>query len=107
VLTETTFHGIRYGNFKLLYKDQEEWFRSTQDELTTPYIINLKADPFERFIKARGYDEYAENRSWIFGPAMIQLNEFVQSFKDYPPRQPSFSPKVDDLINVIKKSPAD
>ena len=104
--TETTFHGLRYGNWKLLYKDQEEWFRSTQDELTSPYIINLKVDPFERFIKARGYDEYAENRSWIFGPAMIQLNEFVESFKEYPPRQASFSPKVDDLIDVIKKTPA-
>jgi arylsulfatase len=62
--TEATFHGLRYGDWKFLFKSQDAWFRSTQDTLTTPIITNLKLDPFERFHEARGYDEWAENRSW-------------------------------------------
>jgi len=104
--TETTFHGFRYGDWKFLYKKQDEWFRATRDELSTPYIINLKQDPFERFTEARGYDEWCENRSWLFGPAIMQVAEFVQSFKDFPPRQKSFSPDVDKLIEMISKAPA-
>jgi len=105
--TETTFHGFRYGDWKFLYKKQDKWFNATQEELTTPYIINLKLDPFEKFIDGggRGYDEWEENHAWLFGPALMQVSEYVQSFKDFPPRQPSFSPKVDDIISTIGKSP--
>jgi len=67
--TETVFHGMRYGDWKLLFIDQEEWFRAEQVPLSTPMLINLKLDPFERFIHARGYDEWSENRSWILGQA--------------------------------------
>ncbi len=101
--TENTFHGFRYGDWKFMYKEQNKWFNATQDELTTPYITNLKLDPFERFHDARGYDEWEENHAWLFGPAIMQVNEFVQSFKDYPSRQSSFSPHVDDLIKQIQK----
>jgi arylsulfatase len=100
--TETTFHGLRYGPWKLMYTDQERWFRSPQPVLSSPYITNLKLDPFERFHEARGYDEWAENRSWLFAPAMMQLETFVRSFEEFPPRQPSFSPKVDDLNAVLQ-----
>jgi hypothetical protein len=47
--------------------------RSPQPHLSTPYVINLKLDPFKRFIHARGYDEWAENRGWLFGPAGRQI----------------------------------
>ena len=99
--TETTFHGMRYGDWKFLFIDQEEWFRGTQIPLTTPYIINLKLDPFERFIDARGYDEWAENRSWTLGPAGAQIEKFVQTFKEFPPVQKSFSAQVTEVSTLI------
>jgi arylsulfatase len=99
--TEATFHGMRYGDWKVLFRDQEEWFRSPQPTLSTPYVINLKLDPFERLIKARGYDEWAENRSWVLGPAGAQIAGFVQTFKDFPPSQESMSVQVDDFSSMI------
>ncbi|MEM6691372.1 MAG: arylsulfatase, partial [Planctomycetota bacterium] len=99
--TETTFHGLRYGNWKLLFVDQEEWFRSEQVPLTSPYIINLKQDPFERLIHARGYDEWAENRSWLFGPAGAQISKFVGSFKKFPPSQKSMTVQVSNISKAI------
>ena len=69
--------------------------------LTSPYIINLKLDPFERFIHARGYDEWAENRSWIFGPAGPQIAKFVATFKRIPPSQRSMNVQVTDISNFI------
>ena len=99
--TETTFHGMRYGDWKFLFIDQEEWFRGTQIPLTTPYIINLKLDPFERFIEARGYDEWAENRSWTLGPAGVQIQKFVKSFQEFPPVQESMSVQVGEVSTLI------
>ncbi|WP_160154093.1 arylsulfatase [Microbulbifer sp. ALW1] len=99
--TETTFHGMRHGDWKFLFIDQEEWFRASQIPLTTPYIINLKLDPFERFIDARGYDEWAENRSWTSGPAAGEIQKFVKSFQEFPPVQESMSVQVDEVSKLI------
>jgi arylsulfatase A-like enzyme len=99
--TETVFHGMRYGDWKLLFIDQEEWFRAEQVPLSTPILINLKLDPFERFTKARGYDEWSENRSWILGQAGKGIGKFVETFKEYPPSQKGMSVQVTNLSSVI------
>ncbi|MDH2134180.1 arylsulfatase [Sphingobium yanoikuyae] len=67
--TETTLHGLRYGDWKFLFKTQDKWFNGIQENLNTPLITNLKLDPFERFHEARGFDEWQENRSWTLAPA--------------------------------------
>jgi arylsulfatase A-like enzyme len=100
--TETTLHGMRYGDWKVLFRDQEHWFRSPQPELSTPIITNLKLDPFERFHEARGYDEWAENRSWILGQVGVHLGEFLQTFKEFPPSQESMSVQFDDFNKMLK-----
>jgi arylsulfatase len=100
--TESKFHSVRYNDWKVLFVDQEKWFRAPQTSLSTPFIINLKQDPFERMIHARGYDEWAENRSWVFGPAGKMVAEFVQSFKDFPPSQESMSLEVGNLSEMMK-----
>jgi len=99
--TETTFHGLRAGDWKLLFIDQDHWFRAEQVPLTSPYVINLKVDPFERFIRARGYDEWAENRSWLFGEAGKVLAAFIATFKEFPPSQKSMSVQVTNVGEMI------
>ncbi|WP_186755192.1 arylsulfatase [Echinicola salinicaeni] len=100
--TETTLHGMRYGDWKVLFRDQEKWFRSPQTVLSTPIITNLKLDPFERFHKARGYDEWAENRSWVLGQIGTHLGAFLQTFKEFPPSQESYSVQLDDFSTLLK-----
>jgi arylsulfatase A-like enzyme len=99
--TETKFHGLRYGDWKLLFVDQEGWFRSPQTSLSTPIITNLKLDPFERFHEARGYDEWAENRSWLLGQVGPIMADFIGTFKEFPPSQESMSVQLDDVSTMI------
>ena len=63
--------------------------------------LYLKLDPFERFIHARGYDEWAENRSWLFGEAGKVMANFIASFKEYPPSQKSLSVQVTNVGEMI------
>ena len=37
--------------------------------------------------------------------AMIQVSDYVKTFEAFPPRQASFSPEVDDIIELIGKQP--
>jgi arylsulfatase A-like enzyme len=99
--TETTLHGLRYGDWKFLFKDQDKWFNGHQVDLVTPLITNLKLDPFERFHEARGYDEWQENRSWLLGPASEQLMRFVKSLEEYPPRMKSLDFDIDAMMEAL------
>jgi arylsulfatase A-like enzyme len=98
--TETAYHGLRYGDWKVLFKTQDKWFNGVQNNLTIPLVTNLKLDPFERFHAARGFDEWQENRAWVFGPAKMLTAQFFQTFKDYPPRQASFGIDVDEMMRL-------
>jgi len=104
--TETTFHGVRYGEWKFLFTEQDQWFNGVQNELTTPLITRLDLDPFERFHEARGFDEWQENRSWAITPAMGVVQKFVASFEDYPARQASFSPSAAGMVDKMMSQPA-
>lgn len=102
--TETTLHGVRSGDWKFLFKKQDKWFNGVQQNLVIPYVINLKLDPFERFIDSRGYNEWAEDRAWTYAPAFAKVGELVQSLKDYPPRMKSLDFNVDEALRAL--SPA-
>ena len=102
--TETTLHGLRYGDWKFLFKSQDKWFNGVQNNLTTPLITNLKLDPFERFHNARGFDEWQENRSWTLGAASTVVGVFMKSLKDYPPRQASFDLNIDEMLRSAQQS---
>jgi len=65
------------------------------------YINNLKLDPFERFIDARDYDKWAENRSWIIGQVGKGVARFVETFKEYPPSQESMQVQITGVANLI------
>lgn len=99
--TEATLHGLRFGDWKFLFKSQDKWFNGVQLNLNTPLITNLKLDPFERFHHARGFDEWQENRSWTFVAAINQVGAFMQSFRDYPPRQESFNVNIDQIMDQM------
>jgi arylsulfatase A-like enzyme len=99
--TETTFHGVRYGEWKFLFTEQDRWFNGVQNELTTPLITRLDLDPFERFHEARGFDEWQENRSWAIQPALAVVGRFVESFEDYPARQASFSASAAGIVEKM------
>jgi arylsulfatase A-like enzyme len=104
--TETTLHGLRYGDWKFLFKKQDKWFNGVQDNLTTPLITNLKLDPFERFHEARGFDEWQENRSWTLGAAGEQVMAFMKTFKAFPPRQASFDLDIDEMLRSASSNSA-
>ncbi|WP_313458174.1 arylsulfatase [Stenotrophomonas sp.] len=102
--TETTLHGLRYGDWKFLFKKQDRWFNGVQENLTSPLITNLKLDPFERFHNARGFDEWQENRAWTLGPASAQVGKFLQTLKEFPPRQASTNFDIDRMLASMENS---
>ncbi|WP_269583017.1 arylsulfatase [Roseibium sp. Sym1] len=99
--SETTFHGLRFGEWKFLFTQQDKWFNGVQEQITTPLITRLDLDPFERFHESRGFDEWQENRSWALGPASAIVARFFSSFEDYPPRQKSLDFDTESIMDTM------
>ena len=100
--TETTLHGVRMGDWKFLFKTQDKWFQGIQQNLVIPYIINLKLDPFERFLASDGYNGWMEDRSFILPLASGAIAEYVKSLRDYPPRMKSAEFNVDEMLRAAE-----
>jgi arylsulfatase len=75
-----------------------------QQDLVTPIVVNLKLDPFERFIDSRGYGEWVEDRAWTYAPAFAKVGEFLQSLKNYPPRMKSADFNIDEAMRALTPS---
>ena len=100
--SETAFHGLRVGDFKFLFTEQDAWFNGLRNYITTPLITNLKLDPFGRFHEPRGFDEWQENRSWTLPAAAGAVAQMVESFRAFPPRQASDEYTMSDIGEQIK-----
>lgn len=103
--TETTFHAVRYGDWKFQFVDQEDWFMAPQITLSSPIITNLKLDPFERMHRTRGYGEWMEQRMYMAGPLSQVIGGLVKSFIEYPPSQKSNSVQLDDALKILTSGP--
>lgn len=102
--TETTLHGVRHGDWKFLFKKQDKWFNGVQQDMVTPIVVNLKLDPFERFIEARGYNEWLEDRAWTYAPAFGKVSQFMESLRQYPPRMKSLDFDIDEELRKLTPS---
>jgi arylsulfatase len=99
--TGTALQGLRYGDWKFLFKSQDRRFNDVQCTLTTPLVTNLKLDPFERFHGARGFDEWQENRSWVLVRASVQVGAFLKSLRAFPPRQKRPDFDIDFIMKLL------
>ncbi|MFM7625581.1 MAG: arylsulfatase, partial [Gammaproteobacteria bacterium] len=84
---------LRYENWKITFLEQQaEGLKVWQEpfvELRAPKITNLRMDPFERAEEenAIGYQRWYLDRMFMIAPSGAFVAKWLQSFKDFPPRQ--------------------
>jgi arylsulfatase len=98
---------LRYENWKITFLEQQsEGLRVWQDPFTplrAPLLTNLRMDPFERAEKehAMGYQRWFAERMFVFAPAGAYVGQWLQSFKDFPPRQKPGSFNLDRVMEAV------
>jgi len=64
-----------------------------------PLLIDLRADPFERTPEESfGYPQWLAERMFFMVPAQVTVKKFVDTLKDFPPRQKSASWSLDAVL---------
>lgn len=95
---------IRVRQWKVSFKEQNHegidvWKRDFTN-LRAPTIYNLRADPFERGTEGIGYNTWMMERMFLIVPAQAIAAKWLDSFRDFPPRQ---KPASFSLAEVMEK----
>ena len=103
---------LRYNDWKIHFMIQKSHGVNVwSDPFTTvrmPMLMNLRSDPFERaWNESIGYDKWALERVFMIAPAGAIVGEWLQSFKDFPPRQKPGSFNLSNVMDAITKGAGD
>ncbi|MHC4165918.1 MAG: arylsulfatase [Planctomycetota bacterium] len=108
------FSALRYGKWKIVFLQQKaiglDVWREALVPVRFPYLIDLRADPFEEASTpgpsgrsaSYEYDKWHTQRMFALIPAQAIVAEFLGTFKEYPPRQKPGSFGVGDALSHIQ-----
>ena len=101
---------LRYDNIKVTFLEQEaeglHVWQKPFTELRAPKLTNLRMDPFERAEaeNAMGYQRWYMERMFAIAPAGAYVGQWLQSFKEFPPRQKPGSFNLDRVMEAVTAS---
>jgi arylsulfatase len=98
---------LRYDNWKLVFLEQRvpgtlRIWAEPFTNLRVPKVYNLRTDPYERAdITSNTYYDWLIDHVYLLVPAQQYVGGFLQTFKDYPPRQKAASFNLDEVLKKI------
>jgi arylsulfatase len=67
----------------------------------------LRQDPFERTpFESDFYRRFQADKLWTLVPAQAVAGQFIQSFREYPPRQRVGSMNLDQVMEALQAGAA-
>jgi len=104
---------VRYENWKQVFCEQKT--PGTLDIWAEPFtcrrlpkLFNLRMDPYERAdITSNTYWDWTIQRAFLAVPTQALVSKFIDTFKEFPPRQKPSSFSVDDIMLQLQQPQAD
>ncbi len=98
---------LRYNNWKMLFSVQRAHGLAVWQEpyvtLRLPMLFNLRMDPFERAEESEDYPRWRVDNAWAFMPAQAIVAQFLQSFREFPPRAKPGSFSLDQALQKMQQ----
>jgi len=97
---------LRYGNWKATFLRQNAhglhvWMEPFE-KLRAPMLVNLRMDPFERaFEEGMDYNRWFAEHMFLIAPAAGFCGQWLQSFREFPPRQKPGSFNLDHVMEQL------
>lgn len=97
---------LRYGNWKATFLRQDAhglhvWLEPFA-VLRAPILTNLRMDPFELAHDiGMDYERWYAEHMFAFAPAMGYVAQWLQSFREFPPRQQPGSFNLDRVMEAV------
>jgi arylsulfatase len=101
---------LRFDNWKMLFMEQRApgTLRVWAEPFTTlrvPLLFNLRTDPYERAdITSNTYYDWLFKRIYLMVPAQTYVGKFLETFKEYPPRQKADTFNLDAVMKSLEEN---
>jgi len=100
---------VRYGNWKASFLKQNghgfHVWTQPFEELRAPLLTNLRMDPFELAQDiGMDYQRWFVEHMFMIAPAAGGVAKWLQSFKEFPPRQKPGSFNLDRVMESLTRS---
>jgi arylsulfatase len=101
---------LRYNQFKITFLVQRAhglhvWLEPFE-QLRAPLLFDLRADPFELAPDiGMDYDRWFVEHLFVFAPAGAYVGQWLQSFREFPPRQKPGSFNLDRVMEAVTSQP--
>ena len=100
--------GLRWHNWKFVFMQQEIqgtmylWMYPLTT-LRTPKIFNLRTDPYEvADVTGDTYFDWILRHEYLYVPAQKIVAEFLETFKEFPPRMKAASFSVNQVLEKLQ-----
>ena len=71
--------------------------------LRVPKLFNLRTDPFERAdVTSNTYYDWFMDNDYIALAATAVVTQFLETFKEFPPRQEAASFTIDQVVKKLE-----
>ncbi|MBQ4888581.1 arylsulfatase [Shewanella sp. MMG014] len=100
---------LRYKNWKAVFLEQRvtgtlQIWAEPFVELRLPKIFNLRMDPYETADRTSNtYYDWLIDRAFLLVPAQAYVAQFLETFKEYPPRQKAASFSLKQVMEKLEK----
>ncbi|MES0385590.1 MAG: arylsulfatase [Hyphomicrobium sp.] len=98
---------LRYKDWKIVFMEQKSpgtfrvWIEPFVP-LRLPLIFNLRRDPYERAaITSNTYFDWMLDRAYLLVPAQAYVGKFLETFREFPPRQKAASFSLDQVMEKL------
>jgi arylsulfatase len=97
---------LRFNQWKVTFLRQNAhglhvWIEPFE-VLRAPLLGNLRSDPFERAeYEGYGYNQWFAEHMFLFAPAGAYVGQWLQSFREFPPRQKPGSFNLDRVMEAV------
>jgi arylsulfatase len=98
---------LRYDKWKAVFAEQRaeafEVWAEPLVKLRVPRLFNLRSDPFEKAQRESiYYSDWLARRVFLLVPAQFFVGQWIQSFKEFPPRQKPASFSIDEIMRKLE-----
>jgi arylsulfatase A-like enzyme len=99
---------LRFDNWKVVFMEQRvqgtfQIWAEPFVPLRVPKLFNLRTDPFERAdITSNTYYDWFLDNDYIALAAQFVMNQFLQTFLEFPPRQKAASFTIDQAVAKLE-----
>lgn len=106
---EGSVAALRYNNWKVTFLKQNAhglhvWLEPFE-ELRAPVLTNLRMDPFELAHDiGMDYERWFLEHMFLIAPAGAYVGQWIQSFKEFPPRQKPGSFNLERVMEKVMSS---